>query len=121
MIRPTVIVAEPEPPEALSTRKLVLETAKFNVLTVHSTEEALETFAVFPECSTIVLVASEAIDCEAIVTKIRSSNGARKLPIIALAPRIGFACEGADYVLPSGDPHSLLELARSLFGDPRAT
>lgn len=119
MPRPTFLVAEPEPQEALSTRKLVLETAKFNVLTAHSTQEALETFAVFPECSAIVLVSSGVIDCGAIISSIRSANGAGKVPIIALSPRIGFACDGADYTLPSGDPHALLELAHNLFGDPR--
>jgi len=31
--RPTFLMAEPEPEQALSTRKLVLETAKFNVIT----------------------------------------------------------------------------------------
>jgi hypothetical protein len=34
--RPTLLVAESEPVEALSVRKLVLETDKFNVLTAHS-------------------------------------------------------------------------------------
>src|SRR5690349_2301472 len=48
MRRPTLIVAEPEPGQALSTRKLVLETAKFNVLTAHSTDEALDVFQSFP-------------------------------------------------------------------------
>ncbi|SRR5579871_686882 len=120
MVRPALLVAEPEPPEALSTRKLVLETAKFNVLTAHSTEEALETFALFPECSAVVLVSSDTIDCERIVAAVRSANGRGKLPIIVLSPRIGFACPGADYILPSHDPHPLVELVRSLFGDPRS-
>jgi hypothetical protein len=36
---PTLLVAEPEPLEALSVRKLVLENAEFNVLTAHSRRE----------------------------------------------------------------------------------
>ncbi len=32
MVRPVVVMAEMEPPEDLSARKLVLETGKFNVI-----------------------------------------------------------------------------------------
>jgi hypothetical protein len=39
LTRPTLIVAEPEPEQALSIQKLVLETAKFNVLAAHSGRE----------------------------------------------------------------------------------
>ena len=35
------LVIEPEPHEALSTRKLVLETAKHNVITAHSACERM--------------------------------------------------------------------------------
>ncbi len=36
MPRPTLLIAEPEPEQALSVRKLVLETGKFNVLTARA-------------------------------------------------------------------------------------
>src|SRR3954470_176535 len=49
MVRPTLLVAETEPVSALSVRKLVLETAKFNVLTAHSQEEEIEILGVAPE------------------------------------------------------------------------
>ena len=41
-MRPALLVAEHEPDSALSTRKLLLETAKFNVITAHSMPEAKE-------------------------------------------------------------------------------
>jgi hypothetical protein len=41
-------MAEMEPPEGLSARKLVLETGKFNVITAYSVAEALQTLATFP-------------------------------------------------------------------------
>lgn len=47
MVRPIVLMAEVEPPEGLSARKLVLETGKFNVITAYSVEEALETLVAF--------------------------------------------------------------------------
>jgi hypothetical protein len=65
--RPTIIVAEAEPGQALSTRKLVLETAKFNVLTAHSTDEALDIFQSFPNASCLVAVDGEIVDCERVL------------------------------------------------------
>jgi DNA-binding response OmpR family regulator len=119
MVRPALLVAEPEPSDGLSTRKLVLETAKFNVVTAHSTEEAIEAYQLFPAISAAILVASPEVNCEAAVQAIRQSEPPGTLPIVALSPRIGFMCDGVDYTLPSRDPHALLELVRSLLGDPR--
>ena len=45
MIRPCFLVVDREFPGSVSTRKLVIETAKFNVLTAYSGREALEMHA----------------------------------------------------------------------------
>ena len=119
MVRPALLVAEAEPPDGVSTRKLVLETAKFNVLTAHSTEEAIELYGSFRKISAVVMVACPEVDCGAIIQAVRQADPPGTIPIIALSPRIGFVCEGADYSLPSRDPHPLLELVRDLLGDPR--
>jgi DNA-binding response OmpR family regulator len=111
------LVAEPEPTQALSVRKLVLETAKFNVLTAHSTREALDIFQMFPNISLAVLVQGGEVDCEIIAQHLKSAT--KKVPVIYLSPRIGGFCKGADHILPSGEPETLLELVRSLTGDPR--
>lgn len=116
--RPTLIVAEPEPGEALSTRKLVLETSKFNVLTAHSTEEALDIFQSFPHVACIVAVACEEIDCAPIVKFVRTVRGGG-IPVIVLSPRHGYRCAGADHHLSSHDPEGLVQLLRSILGDPR--
>jgi DNA-binding response OmpR family regulator len=117
MHRPTIIVAEPEPNEALSLRKLVLETAKYNVLTAHSTQEALDLFHMFPNANAGVLVMSATIDCEKITESVRKLPD--KVTIIMLSPAIGATCAGADFMLSSHEPEELVELMRSLFGDPR--
>ena len=119
MVRPALLVAEGEPPDGVSTRKLVLETAKFNVLTAHSTQEAIELYGFFPAISAVVMVECAEVKCEALVQAIRQVDPPGKLPIIALSPRIGFLCEGVDYTLPSRDPEALLNLVRKLLGDPR--
>src|SRR5438270_8891519 len=97
--RPTLLIAEPEPVEALSTRKLVMETAKFNVLTAHSTDEALTLFQMFPNISAAVLVDSDAIRSEQVTKLIKSV--AATTPVIALSPRHGHRSDGADYHLSS--------------------
>ncbi len=118
MPRPTILVAEPEPQEALSVRKLVLETAKFNVLTAHSTREALDLFHMFPNISAAVLVGNGVIDCNQVADQIRGTTD-RKLPVIFLSLRIGGICNSADYNLEAGEPEKLLETIRSFLGDPR--
>jgi len=116
MPRPTLLVAEPEPGQALSTRKLLLETAKFNVLTAHSGAEALDLFHLFPKLDLVILVDDKCINCEAISRKIKSES---KSPIVVLTPFIGRRCGSADHNLSSHEPEALLELIRSLLGDPR--
>jgi DNA-binding response OmpR family regulator len=117
MPRPTLLVAEPEPSQALSVRKLVLETAKFNVLTAHSTREAFDLFHMFPNVSMAVLAGGEKIDCDAVAKRIKGS--APKIPLIFLATRIGAVCRDADHNLSSLEPEKLLDLVQSLLGDPR--
>ena len=117
MARPTLLVAEPEPSQALSVRKLVLETGKFNVLTAHSGIEALDLFQQFPKTDAVILVGYETIDCESIGKKVKAERPG--IPVIVLSPRIGDQYGFADHTLSSHEPEQLLDLVRSLLGDPR--
>ncbi len=117
MPRPTLLVAESEPEQALSVRKLVLETAKFNVLTAHSTREAIDLFRLFPNISAAVLADGEGLDCGRIASTIKRATD--KVPVICLSARIAAKLPSADETLPSHEPEKLLERVRSLFGDPR--
>jgi CheY-like chemotaxis protein len=117
MPRPTILVAEPEPDQALSVRKLVLETAKYNVLTAHHTSEALDIFQLFPNINVAVLVMSEEIDCERIASHIKEMTD--KIVVVALSAHIGGKCAGVDHILSSHEPEQLIRLMRSLVGDPR--
>ena len=117
-MRPTILVAEPEPLQALSARKLVLETAKFNVLTAHSTSEALEEIERFPAVSAAVLVYESSLACDQIIQSVRRKIP--DLPVIVLSPLDGFKVAGADYIISSHDPEKLVVLMRKLLGDPRA-
>ena len=116
MLRPTFLIAEPEPEHALSTRKLVLETAKYNVITAHSSQELREAIEVFPGCNAIIIHEHLLQDPAAMIkdVKRRLSN----TPVILLSPNLG-EMVGADYRLGSHDAQELLQLVRRLFGDPR--
>lgn len=117
MRRPPPIVAEPEPEQALSTRKLVLETAKFNVLTAHSTDEALDVFQSFPNAACVIAVDATNVDCERILKFVRTIRD--DIPLVALSPREAFKCAPANYHLSSYEPEALVQLVRKLLGDPR--
>ena len=65
MLRPCFLVVDREHSGSISTRKLIIETAKFNVITAYSGEEALETISAFPAISGMVMDAGiEDIPCE---------------------------------------------------------
>jgi CheY-like chemotaxis protein len=118
MARPTILVAESEPSQALSVLKLVLESAKYNVLTAHSTDEALDIFHMFPNVNVAVLVMDGVIDCELVARSIKQVTS--KIPIIATSARIAQKCENADHMLCSHEPETLISLMRTLLGDPRS-
>lgn len=112
-------MAEVEPPEGLSARKLVLETGKFNVITAYTVPEALDTLATFPDVNAVVLHSSICQDeqCEQVIGHMKKANPA--MLVIALSPNVHSRHEGADYNLSSHEPQELLNLLRSRFGDPR--
>ncbi|MDQ2833497.1 MAG: response regulator [Acidobacteriota bacterium] len=113
MIRPCFIVGDREFPGSISTRKLVIETAKFNVITAYSGHEAVETLARFPAANGVVLDSGlEDVDCAEIVRKIKQLQPS--IPVILIAaPGFG-GCPQADFILESFDPGKLLETLRSL-------
>jgi hypothetical protein len=119
MVRPTFLVVEPEPGNALSTRKLVLETAKFNVLTAHSWREADELFDLFPRVDAVIVTreVDNGGDCAEFISRVKERNPAPTA--IFLTPQDGRTCDGVDHVISSHEPQALVELMRSLFGDPR--
>ena len=55
MTRPCFLVVDREYASNISTRKLVIETAKLNVITAYSGAEAVETFKRFPNIDGIVI------------------------------------------------------------------
>lgn len=114
MSKLTVLVIEVEPPEGLSARKLVLETARHNVITAYSGKEGLKILHRFPNVDAVVLHSElRDIDCGTVTRAIKNFNA--KLPIIVVSPR-HTDCDGADFVVPSHEPQELLNLLADKFG-----
>jgi DNA-binding response OmpR family regulator len=113
MNRPCFLVIDREFPGSISTRKLVIETAKFNVLTAYSGKEALEVFKQFPAINGIVLDGGlDDVPCADVAREVKQLQP--KMPIIVIAAPGFTDCPEADYQLESFDPARLLEILRSL-------
>lgn len=111
--RPCFLVIDREYSGSISTRKLVIETAKFNVLTAYSADEALATLRRFSAVDGVVLDA-EMPDwpCPELVQTIKQINPA--VPVIIVHRPLSEPCGGADYQLDTFDPRQLLTLLQDL-------
>lgn len=118
MPRPCFLVLDREFSGNISTRKLVLETSKFNVITAYSGREAIETVERFPAIDAAVLDAGvRDLQIEDVAQRIKQLKP--KIPIIVICAPGGFTCPDADYHLEYFDPEELLKLLQQLF--PHAT
>jgi len=119
MNRPCFLVIDREFPGSISTRKLVIETAKFNVITAYSGKEALEVFTRFPAVNGVVLDGGiDDIACDKLAEQIKALEP--KVPIIVIAAPGFKGCPLSDYQLESFDPARLLEILRGLKPDASA-
>lgn len=113
MIRPCFLVVDREYPGSISTRKLVIETAKMNVITAYTAREALEMLERFPALNAVVVeVGVDDMSCKELVRGIKKL--APKLPVIAISAPGSDACPDADFQLESFQPAKLLELLKKM-------
>jgi CheY-like chemotaxis protein len=118
MIRPCFLVIDREFPGSISTRKLVIETAKFNVLTAYTGKEALEIFRRFPAVNGVVLDGGiDDVSCADVASELKQISPA--CPIIVIAAPGFTGCPQSDFQLESFDPAKLLEILKSI--KPEAT
>jgi CheY-like chemotaxis protein len=117
MIRPCILVVDAEFPGSISSRKLVIETAKFNVITAYSGLEAIETLERFPKVDAVVVNADEPeITCAELVQRLKEI--VPKIPIVATSAGGDDDC-GAHFSVSKFDPAALLERLKTMF--PGAT
>jgi DNA-binding response OmpR family regulator len=113
MTRPCFLVIDREYSGSISTRKLVIETAKFNVLTAYSAAEAIETIKRFPTVDGAVMDAALAdMRCDDLVRELKEIVPG--LVVISVRSPMSDDCDGADYQLESFDPKRLLALLTKL-------
>lgn len=113
LIRPCFLVVDREYSGSISTRKLVIETAKFNVLTAYSAEEALDILRRFPSVDGVVMDSDlPGTNCKEFLKVLREF--APNVPVVGVSTPYSGPCEGADYQLESFDPKRLLGLLEKL-------
>jgi CheY-like chemotaxis protein len=113
--RLSFLIIETEPSQGLSTRKLLLESAKHNVITAYSGKEGIETFQRFPNVDAICIDAElNGLKSSDVAKKVRSANP--KIRIVGLSPRLAARCDWADQTIDSHDPAALLKLLEEMGG-----
>ena len=113
MIRPCFLIVDRETSGSISTRKLVIETAKFNVITAYSSKEAVTTLEKFPEIDLVVTDSGMFdMDCDVMITALKAVKPSIQVVVIN-TPR-GSSCKLADYTLDTFDPKELLALLQRL-------
>ena len=113
MVRPCFLVIDREFAGSISTRKLVIETAKFNVITAYSSREAIATLTAYPAVDGAVLDAGMPdVACSDLIAALKLIKPT--LPIVVVSALDATICEGADHRVESFDPANLLAILKKL-------
>jgi CheY-like chemotaxis protein len=108
-MRPCFLVVDNEYPGSISTRKLVLESAKLNVITAYSPEEAIRTLDRFPDVDGVVLDTQiQGRSCAEVVKRIRGRYSG--IPIVTVSPGGQDPCGDEQYHVSNFDPKQLLDV-----------
>ena len=109
------LIVEAEPAQGLSTRKLLLESAKHNVLTAYSPEEGAKMFRRFPHIDVVAIDGSFGEKaCGELVKEFKSHNSG--IRVVAFVPNDSTRCSWADETISSHDPAGLLHLLEEMGG-----
>lgn len=108
-----VLMIEEEQPEGLSSRKLVVETEKHNVLTAYTPENGLDLLRRFPNVNAVLIHSAVLTKQHGLIAEIRSV--APKVAIILASPLSNESRSDVDFVVDSHRPQDLLNLIRREF------
>lgn len=120
MDRPCFLVVDREYPGSISTRKLVIETAKFNVITAYDADEAITCLKRFPNVDGVVVNASMGNDdeCRTLVEGLRKIVPGIEIVVTSAG---GFRrCDHNEHYVDSLNPKLLLDCLQSLKKDATA-
>jgi DNA-binding NtrC family response regulator len=116
-LRPCFLVVDREFAGSISSRKLVIETAKFNVITAYSIAEAEATVERYPRLDGIVVSAGNDDAVIEFLKRIRAAHPKIKLVLTGHAVHDNAPC---DAHVESYAPDRLLSALRKLFPDDSA-
>lgn len=106
-----VLMMEEEQPEGLSARKLVVETAKHNVITAYTLKDGLDLLHRFPKVD-MIMVHSRLLEQEPnLLSEVRTVCPEK--PIILATPFANDNRPEADFIVDSHRPHDLVALLGS--------
>lgn len=112
-MRPCFLVVDNDYPGSISARKLVLESAKLNVLTAYTADEAIRTLERFPNVDGIVLDTQlRGRPCSELIAQLR--NREMPVPVITVSPSGHDPCGGEQYHVSTFDPKQLLEVIQKV-------
>lgn len=112
MVRPCFLIIDPEHSGSISTRKLIIESAKLNVITAYSGAEAIETLKKFPAVDGIVCNSEvRDVPIDRLVKAFKDLNPA--IPVIAIGP-LAYTTPKPDYIVDTFDPRRLLDVVQSI-------
>lgn len=113
MIRPCYLVLDREVQGNISTRKLVIETAKLNVITAYSPEEAIATLDRYPRIDGVVFNAEiPGMSAEELLRRLRAV--VPNIPIIITSAHSPRRDEPNVYYIDRLDPKALLDCLQGL-------
>jgi CheY-like chemotaxis protein len=116
MIRPCYLVLDREFPGNISTRKLVIETAKLNVITAYDPEEAIATLARFPRVDGVVFNAGlVGMSVEKMIERLRQV--VPNITVIVTAATSPRRNTPNEFYIDSLDPKALLDCLQDLNRD----
>jgi DNA-binding response OmpR family regulator len=114
IVRLVVLMVEVEHPEGISSRKLILETARHNVLTAYNEDDAVDLLQRFPNVDlAIIHTELQGREFESTVRRLKEMRP--NLYIVAISPRDSGKLEGVNAVLSSYNPQELLEFLANRF------
>lgn len=106
-----ILMMEEEQPEGLSARKLVVETAKHNVITAYTLKDGLDLLHRFPKVD-MIMVHSRLLEEKAdLLSEVRKVCPGK--PIILATPFANDSRPEADFIVDSHRPNDLVALLGS--------
>lgn len=114
MPRPCFVILDHDFPGSISARKLVIESAKLNVITAYSQKEAIDTLHRFPAVDGVVINAEMEgrLSCREVISALRQVRS--DIPIVTVSSTGHDPCDGEQYHISSFDPRQLLTVLEKM-------